>query len=181
MPPLDPFSLFSQVAVLYGTAEPARVVTATQVEHPRFFVDSLCHLGKNHKVLGLEIVAVPRPTKEEAVVPHVAFGVFAMMSNSLRRSGNDFNRERRLSLLGEPDDGFPLLVCQSIGQIYRPTNRRRRNFWIVFSGSGPTAMTMSTSESTIGGKWSGCTVTSTVSPKFWGRARPRCAQSVGSM
>src|SRR4051794_1952514 len=90
---LDPLRLVCQVLVLDRPAKPARVVPPAQVEHPGFLIDTFGDLRKNDKVLGLEVLAAPRPAKVETVIAHIAFGVLAAVPQPLGAAGGSAHGE----------------------------------------------------------------------------------------
>ncbi len=110
---LNPLGLVRQVTVFHGGSEPTRVVPATQMKHPGLFIDSVGNLREHRKIVGLQVVLIPRPPKKETAVAHVAFGVLSEMANSLGPPGQDFDGEGALRLPAEPDDGFSFLMLQA--------------------------------------------------------------------
>lgn len=50
---------------------------ASQVKEPCLFINTFSDLGKDRKVLRLQIMTVIRASEIEAVILHVAFCVFA--------------------------------------------------------------------------------------------------------
>ena len=64
-------------------AKPVRVVSSSQVKQPCFFIDALGDLAKNREIVSPEIVPICRAAEVEAVIPHVALGVFPEMAKPL--------------------------------------------------------------------------------------------------
>src|SRR5687768_796536 len=86
-PKLDTLRLLSQVFVPNGLAEPTRVVTASQVKHPRLFIKTLCDLAKHPEILRPQVESALRTAKVEAAMAQITLGVLAMVTDALGATG----------------------------------------------------------------------------------------------
>src|SRR4029078_6990507 len=66
--------------------------------------------GKHSEILRPKVVTILWSPKVKALVAHVAFGVLAVVTDSLRSPGQNFNGKRSVSLPPEPHDGPPFLM-----------------------------------------------------------------------
>jgi hypothetical protein len=107
---LDSLRVIGQVRIIYRIAKPSRVVAASEVKQPCFFVDALRNLTEDRQIVSLEIVALGRAAEIKAAIPHVALGVFPEMPQSLNGARDDSHRERRFSAAREPYDCVSALV-----------------------------------------------------------------------
>src|SRR6185503_135508 len=112
-PKLDALRLLSQVFVPDGLAKPARVVTPSQMKHPRLFVKTLGDLTKHPEILRPQVESSLRTAKVEAVIAQIALRVLAVVADALGATGLWFNREGWLLVSDQPHHHLALLVRQA--------------------------------------------------------------------
>ena len=107
---------FGEVPVLDAVPDPARIVTASEMEEPRLFIDPSPDMAKQAEIGSAEIMLFLGPPKPEALTLEVADRVFPEVANAFGLAVSYMHRERVLSALDQPARNISVCIRQLIGQ-----------------------------------------------------------------